>query len=112
MTRKSDERRRPTGRQGFFGIAKPLLVVAGGRDVAWLLELLELFELAGRDGRRVGVAVPCGAGAARGCGALRGAAAARASLPGSAPRSNTGARFASIRRGRLGEAATGLRSSS
>jgi hypothetical protein len=93
-----------------------LLVVAAGRDVAWLLELLELlelFELAGRDGRRVGVAVPCGAGAARGCGALCGAAAARAAgLPGSAPRSNTGARFASILRGRLGEAAAGLRSSS
>ena len=39
-----------------------------------------------KDGRRVGVAVPCGAGAARGCGAFPGAAAVRVGLPGSAPR--------------------------
>jgi hypothetical protein len=89
-----------------------LLVVVAGRVVAWPLELLELFELAGRDGRSVGVAVPCGAGAARGCGALRGAAAVRVGLLGSALRPSTGRRSASILRGRLGEAPTGLRSSS
>jgi hypothetical protein len=65
-------------------MAKPLLVVAAGRDVASLPELL---ELAGREGRRVCVELPWPAGAARcGCGAFRGTPAVRGSLPGSAPR--------------------------
>jgi hypothetical protein len=64
-----------------------LLVVVVGRDVAWLLELAELFEVAGRDGRTVGVELPCVDGVARcGCGAFLGAAAVRVGLSGSVPR--------------------------